>query len=173
MYAVKSLIPSDFKRVVVLDIELVDQNVIKELGVFINGKVHGFSFRPPIKFKPTKQTTWCTKNLHKIAWNSGNLEYNELPKVLKLTQPAQYFAKGLEKCSLLSVFLGEVVENLEDYGCPKIQELCYTQGHKCLRTNQKQVWICTSYPVHHKNTLHCAELKAFVFGTWIMQHLNL
>ena len=36
---------------------------------------------------------------------------------------AEVFAKGLEKCRLLSRLLGQNVENLDDYGCPKIQDL--------------------------------------------------
>ena len=34
----------------VLDIELADRNVIKEFEAFIDGKVHGYSFRPPKKY---------------------------------------------------------------------------------------------------------------------------
>ena len=33
------------------------------------------------------------------------------------------FAKGLEKCRMLTSLLGQNVENLDDYGCPKIQDL--------------------------------------------------
>ena len=32
---------------IVLDIELADKNLYKDLGVFIDGKVQGYSFRPP------------------------------------------------------------------------------------------------------------------------------
>ena len=42
---------------ILLDIELTDKNVIKELGVFIHGSLQGFSFCPPESFKPIKQTT--------------------------------------------------------------------------------------------------------------------
>ena len=36
---------------------------------------------------------------------------------------AKVFSKGLEKCRLLTRLLGQNVENLEEYGCPKIQDL--------------------------------------------------
>ena len=36
---------------------------------------------------------------------------------------AEVFAKGLEKCRLLTRLLGQNIEILDDYGCPKIQEL--------------------------------------------------
>ena len=35
-------------------------------------------------------------------------------------------AKELEKCRMLTNLLGRNVENLDDYGCPKIQDLVKT-----------------------------------------------
>ena len=53
---------------------------------------------------------------------------------------AEVFAKGLEKCRLLTTLLGQNVENSDDYGCPKIQELVKTRS----------LWICSSYPFRHE-----------------------
>ena len=36
---------------IVLDIELIEKNIIKELGLYIDGSVQGFSFCPPKSFK--------------------------------------------------------------------------------------------------------------------------
>ena len=63
---------------IVLDIELTEKNIIKELGLFIDGSAQGFSFCPPKAFKPNKQTTWNTSHLHGIAWSSGKLDYDKL-----------------------------------------------------------------------------------------------
>ena len=79
---------------------------------------------------------------------------------------AEVFAKGFEKCRLLTRLLGQNVENLDDYGCPKIQDLA---GEGKVNSS----WICSSYPFRHKTRLHCAERKAKVYGDWVMQHLNL
>ena len=146
---------------IVLDVELADKNVVKELGVFIDGQVFGYSFKPPTSFQPTFQTHWCTNNLHKIDWRSGALDYNDVTKILTSLKQyrAEFFAKGLEKCTMLSALLGKQVENLDDYGCPKIQEL------NC-------DWLCSSYPYRHRTTLHCAEKKAQIFGTWTLQLFN-
>ena len=62
---------------IVLDIELTEKNIIKELGLHIDGSVQGFSFCPPKTFKPNKQTTWNTSHLHGIAWSSGKLDYEK------------------------------------------------------------------------------------------------
>ena len=148
---------------IVLDIELTEKNVIKELELFIDGSVQGFSFCPSKTFKPNKQTTWNTKHLHGIAWSSGKLDYEKLFAVfydIKVMN-AEVFAKGLEKCRLLTKLLGQNLENLDDYGCPKLQDLVKTDS----------LWICSSYLVRHKTRLHCAERKAKVYGEWAMQHL--
>ena len=79
---------------------------------------------------------------------------------------AEVFAKRFEKCRLLTRLLGQNVENLDDYGCPKIQDLV-GEG----KTNSS--WICSSYPFRHKPRLHSAERKAKLSGDWALQHLNL
>ena len=128
---VKLILPSIFNSVdfwssmscIVLDIELADENVIKELGVYIDGKVQGYSFCPPKTYKPTKQAFWCTRNLHGIVWNSGSLDYSELSNIPSRAVKDEYFAKGTEKCKIFGSLLDKEVENLEDQGCPKIQDL--------------------------------------------------
>ena len=63
---------------IVLDLELTEENIVRELGPSIIGSLQGFSFCPPKTFKPNKQTTWNTKHLHGIAWSSGKLDYDKL-----------------------------------------------------------------------------------------------
>ena len=148
---------------IVLDIELVDINVIKRLGVFIDASLQGFSFCPPKTFKANKQTTWKTNHLHAIAWSSGKLDYDKFFAVFYDTKVmnAEVFAERIEKCRLLTRLLGQNVEKLDDYGCPQIKELVKTDS----------LWICSSYPFRHKTRLPCAERKAKVYGEWAMQHM--
>ena len=170
-FYVKLFLPSIFDSVnflssmslIVLDIELTEKITIQKLGLFIDGSIQGFSFCPPKTFKPNKQTTWNTSHLHGIAWSSGKLDYEKLFAVvynIKLMN-AEVFGKGPENCRLLTTFLEQNVENLDDYGCPKIQDLVKTDS----------LWIYSSYPFRHKTRLHCAERKAKVYGEWALQHL--
>ena len=148
---------------IVLDIELTEKNIIKELSLFSDRSLQRFSFCPPKTFKPNEQTSWNTKHLHAIAWSSGKLDYEKLFAVfydIKVMN-AEVFAKGLEKCRLLTTLLAQNVEILDDYGCPKIQDLVKTGS----------LWICSTYPFRHKTRLHCAEKKAKVYGEWAMRHL--
>ena len=147
---------------IVLDIEVADKNVIKGLVVFIDDKVQGYLFRPPKKYKPTKQAFWCTTNFHGNVWNSRRLDYIQLSNNLPRAVKGEYIAKGTEKCKILGNLLDKEVKNLEVHGCLKIQDLV-----------DKEVWICSSYPFRHKTTLHCAERKAKLFGNWIITNLML
>ena len=63
---------------IVLDIELTEKKIIKELGLFVDGSLEGFSFCPRKTFKPNKQTSWNTKHLHGNGWSSGKLHYEKL-----------------------------------------------------------------------------------------------
>ena len=83
---------------IVLDFELADKKINKKLGIFTDGKVQGYSFRPPKKYKPTKQALWCTRNLQGIVWNSGRLDSSELSNTLPRAVIGEYFAKGFEIC---------------------------------------------------------------------------
>ena len=143
---------------IVLDIELTEKNIIKELGLFIDGSLQGFSFCPPKTFKPNKQTSWNTKHLHEIAGSSGKLDYEKLFAVFYdiKVMIAEVSAKELEKCRLLANLLGQNVENLDDYDCPKTQDLVKTDS----------LWTCSSYFLRHKTRLNCAERKAKVYGEW-------
>ena len=80
-------------------------------------------------------------HLHGIAWSSGKLDYDKLFAVfydIKVMN-AQVFAKGVEKCRLLTRLPGQYVEEkLDDYDCPKIQDLV-GEG------KADSSWICSSY----------------------------
>ena len=60
----------------------------------------------------------------------------------------------------VSTLLGKEVENLDDYGCPKIQ-------------HSNTDWMCASYRYRHKTYLQRAQRKARAFGVWTVQHFNL
>ena len=121
---VKIFLPSIFNSVdfwnsmswIVLDIELTEKNRIKELGPYIDSSLQRFSFCPPKNFKPNKQTIWNTSHLHAIAWTSGKLEYEKLFAVFydRKLMNAEVFAKGPEKCRLVTNLLGRNVERLDD-----------------------------------------------------------
>ena len=86
---------------VVLVIECIKNIIVKKLGAYKDGQTVGCSFLPPKKFKPTAQSSWCTKHLHGINWRSGYKKYTELEKTMK----------NLEASEMV-FFLHEVMENV-------------------------------------------------------------
>ena len=167
---VKVFVPSIFKSVdfwcsiscIVIDIEPAYENVSKECGVFTDETIQGYSFRPPKKYKPTKQAFWCTRNFSGIVQNSGHLKVSELSNILPRYIQGEYFAKRAEKRQILDTFLEKWLENLDEHGCPKVQNLV-----------DERKWIYSSSSVKHKTTFHYAEHMTKLFGNWIMDHLML
>ena len=95
-----------------------------------------------------------------MAWSSGTLEHEKLFAVfydIKVMN-AEVFAKGFEKCRLLTRLLRQKAEKLDDSGCPKTQDLV-GEG----KTDSS--WILSSYLFRHKTRLHCAERNKGVWRT--------
>ena len=151
---------------VILDIECIENNTVKELGIYKYRHTVGYSFLPPKKIKPTSQSFWCTKHLHGINWSSGYEKQTELEKILKNQEATEteFFAKGHGKCKILSELLATKVINLDEYACPKVEFLIFKV--------EEYDWRCSNYPFRHAKTLHCAERKAFAYGTWTRCFLN-
>ena len=63
---------------IVRDLELNEENIIKELGLLIDVSLQRFSFCPPKTFKPNKQTAWNTSHLHGTELSSGKFLYEKL-----------------------------------------------------------------------------------------------
>ena len=105
-----SALPSELYRLlkqyvfhIVLDNELADKNVIRKLGVFIDGNVQGYSFRPPMRYQSTKQAFCCSRNLHERLCNSGCLYYRELAKFLPRAVRDECFSKR-KNTSFLAIY---------------------------------------------------------------------
>ena len=86
---------------IVLVIELAGKNVLKELGVFIDGIVQGYSFRPPKKYKPSNKLfgahETCTEMCGTLdGWITVSLQtiFLELKRV-KILQKQQQNASFL------------------------------------------------------------------------------
>ena len=105
-----------------------------------------------------------TNNLTGLDWDEGDILYCDLKTIclsfsLRFTRK-NLFAKGIEKCELLSKLLQKTVYNLEDLNCPRISEIiseekvpsCYL--HSNFRSTNDQL------------SNHCAERKARIFSQW-------
>ena len=102
---------------IVLDKELTEKNIIKELGLFLMVLYKDFHFVLQ-KLLNLKNRRHGTQNIYLEllgvveSWNTRSCLLSFTTKVMN----AEVFAKGLEKCRLLTSLLGQNVENLDDYG---------------------------------------------------------
>ena len=78
---------------IALNTELEDKNNIRELGVFIDGKIQENHF--------LLQAYWCTRNLNGIVWKKGRLDHSELSNILPRAVNGELFAKGTKKYKIL------------------------------------------------------------------------
>ena len=150
----------------VLDKELADKIITQELMLFIDGSIQVFPFCPPKSFKPNKQNTWNTSHLHGIAWSSGKLAYDKVFAVFYdiKAMNAEVFAKGIQKCRLLTKLLGQNVE---------IWMTMVAQNFKTLLEKDKQT-VCVSAVVTLTDTKQGFTVprgKAKVYAVWAVQHL--
>ncbi len=129
-----------------------------------------FSFKTPINhsqisLEQQKRNNWVTRNLHKIPWESGKRDVLDIPELLNCIKSPGflYYAKGKQKCKLLSMLLQEEVSDLDDLGCPKIAELHKNQN----LDDSKRNFRCKAYPMEHMNCLHCALRKAVCYYKWM------
>ena len=131
---------------IVLDIELQHENVIMELGAFVDGKVQGYAIRCPNEYKLTKQMT-----------------------VLLRAVKGEYFAKRTEKCKIFCNLLDEDVGKLEDHGCPKVQDLVDEEMWMCssypftykttLHCGERKAILFGNWIMHH------LDLRNWVYNT--------
>ena len=140
---------------IVLDIELTEKNLIKELGLLlmILYKYFHFVLQRLLNLLNRRYGTQVIyMELRGVVqnWIMFSCLLSFTTKVLN----AEVIDKGFEKCRLLTRLIGQNVEILDDYGCPKIQDLFKTESS----------WIFFSYPFRQKTRIHCAERKAKVYG---------
>ena len=136
---------------VVLDIECIDNKLVKELGNIKMDKLWDIPiFLLPKKFRATSQSAWCTKHLHGTDWISGHEKFTELQKILKKVKApeTEFFATGYEKGKFLSETLETKATKLDDYA-----------GLNLIFKAEDYHWRCSNYPFRHAKTLHCAEWK--------------
>ena len=113
-------------NIIVLDLEGFKLKslgfIIKELSLCSSYNDTIF-FKPPLKFADlpahdSHTVISLTNNLHGLDWDEGDIPYCDLKTIclsfsFRFTRK-KLFAKGIEKCELLSKLLHKTVYNLED-----------------------------------------------------------
>ena len=91
--------------------------------------------------------------MHGHHWDSGDYLYLNLNQIIQsfvLRNPnAIFYAKGKEKADFLSKYLDRKVVNLDDLGCPRVEQLYF-----------KNFVNCSKHLPHHNSKNHFALKKS-------------
>lgn len=96
--------------------------IVKELAL-VSSYLHNrnlYLFKPPYNIEQLnetamKQTVWCTDHYHGLPWNYGDVDYRELPFILRshANQHKVICTKGSEKAKWLQEILKRDVIDLD------------------------------------------------------------
>lgn len=141
--------------------------VIKELAFFSTNDCPSWGvwyFEPPkpfddLTFNLRKQCVWVTTNIHRMNWQEGSLPYSNVKKIIFLLFEmfTHVYVKGLQKVKFLEMVTGYKCINLEDFSCPKVEELFPSYS------------FCS---VHEPNFKHCAVAKTTAYASFLKKYLN-
>jgi len=75
--------------------------------------------------KSRKTNKWLERNYHQLSLEYGDVEYEELGRVLNSLKFDCIYVKGEQKKQLLMEHIPHVaLVNIEDLGCPRLDQIC-------------------------------------------------
>ena len=139
--------------------------LVKELAIPTSDYSDSLIFLPPVDFQSLpkseqKAFNWLTDYSHGLHWDRGNYLYLNLNQIIQkfvLRNPnAIFYAKRKEKAEFLSKYLDRKVVNLDDLGCPRVENLYF------------KIFVnCNKHLPHHISKNHCALKKLKAFDDWL------
>ena len=158
------------ERSVVIDLEGFRYKksifIVKEIAITTSEYSDSHIFLPPVPFNSLpkaeqKAYNWLTQYLLGIHWESGDYLYLNLNQIIQsfvLRNPnAVFYAKRKEKAELLAKYLDREVVNLDELGCPRIENLHLKNYPSCNRHLQP----------NYNSRNHCSLKKTKVFFDWL------
>jgi hypothetical protein len=143
---------------VVIDYETLigahGEEVIKEVSVAGENVLDTFLFLPPYSMDTRSSES------SGLSWDDGYISFSSLTQILMeaTSNFANLYAKGTDKCNLLTGMLGRAVQNLDSFGCPD-------------RTSFRMTTGC-SLPCHKFPDKSCATRNALNLFEWLMHHIQ-
>jgi hypothetical protein len=110
-------------------------------------------------YKYDRQARWLYKHYHKIPLKYGDISFTSFKKFFQTylcSSDTILLVKGEQKRKILSsLFNFDNIQNLEDLGCPKVQDIHNPFGNRCLFK-----------PHNSTDEYHCSFKKAQAFLFW-------
>lgn len=137
--------------------------VVKELSFIdsVGNHFEHYIFKPVFEFNllcnaDKKKVCWLTKNYHQLAWNSGFVNYSELPNILeKVCSQNTIYVKGLQKIAWIKKWVPNAhVVNIEHFDYPNLETLINKYKNSLKHCN-----------LHHKN---CSTTNVGILLSYFM-----
>jgi len=109
--------------------------------------------------KSRKTNKWLECNYHQISVDYGDIEYEELSRILNSLKSTYIYIKGEQKKQLIMEFIPHVtIINIEDLGCPRLEQICDEENLPCC--------------IFHKdlNPKQCTFYKVFAIRKWFINN---
>lgn len=151
----------------IVDVECIlainNKYLIKELSVIdtTSWATQHWIFKHSGKTQNAKSRSvnrWLERHYHRLSLDYGDVEYDEIGRILNSLKFDRIYVKGEQKQKLISDFIPHVqVMNLEEWGCPQLDQLCSGDEAAILP-------LC----IFHRdmNPKHCTFHKVFALRKW-------
>ncbi|XP_031787523.1 uncharacterized protein LOC116417622 isoform X1 [Nasonia vitripennis] len=128
-----------------------------------------YLFKPPMAWEELTEeekcmSQWLEKSHHGIAWNSGDIPYHRLYRILQIcTQGVEkIFIKGEQKARWMKNILPNIsISNVEDFGCPPLEEI--------ISENQ---YFCFNHALCIRRKPMCAIHNVISIRAWLLNYLE-
>ena len=116
--------------------------------------------RETLRFLPPYRMDPHSNDQNGLCWDNESIAYGSLFQVVAgaTANFTNLFAKGTEKCKVLTELLGRCVRNLDSFGCPERKEFKMTTGCSL---------PCQKYP-----DKSCAARNAYNLYGWLRHHIQ-
>ena len=102
---------------------------------------------------------WLERNYHQIPVEYGDVEYEEIDRILNSLKFGIVYVKGEQKQKIIQEYIPHVsVINIEDLGCPRLDHLCTEDTLPCC--------------IFHRelNSKQCTFYKIFALRKWFINY---
>lgn len=170
MMATKAIIMSS----AIIDVECIlatnNRYLIKELSVIDTHSwvTQHWIFKHSTNTQDLKSRNvnrWLEKHYHCLSLDYGDVEFEEIGRILNSLKFDRIFVKGEQKQRLIKEYIPHItVSNLEEWGCPQLDHLC----------SRDNALTSLPYCIFHKdlNPKHCTFFKVFAIRKWFTENVS-
>jgi len=110
--------------------------------------------------KSQRTNKWLEQNYHDLSMEYGDVEYEEIDRILNSLNFEQIYVKGEQKQKIINNFIPyTTVINIEELGCPRLDQLCVEDKLPC----------CIFHM--NLNPKHCTFYKVFALRKWFVNNI--